>query len=183
MTRDEELDAFLEHHGIKGMRWGVRKAERGGASRAVDKQARKDASEFARAKMFFGEGAGTRRKLINKSIEARKAHDPSYAKAFDRHLAKQDLSVHASKAVKERSSRDRSEKNKKRAGAVARRLTGEMGTQAAFVALTAGGVAFLRSDKGKATLRKAHNTFNNVVDEGKRRQGAAFIKRHLKDMM
>jgi hypothetical protein len=179
---DEDVDAFLEHHGIKGMRWGVRKAERGGVSRAVDKQARKDAAEFARAKMFFGPGAGTRRKLINKSIEARKAHDPSYAKAFDRHVAKQDLSVHASKAVKERTHIDRSEKNKKRAGAVARRLTGEMGTQAAFVALAAGGAAFLNSDKGKATLRKGVKTINNAVDEAHRRRGAAFIRKRLKNM-
>lgn len=182
MVDDQDVDAFLEHHGIKGMRWGVRKAERGGVSRAVDKQARKDAQEFARAKMFFGQGAGTRRKLINKSIEARKAHDLSYAKAFDRHVAKQDLSVHASKAVKERTSIDRTDRNKKRAGVVARRLTGEMGTQAAFVALAAGGAAFFRSEKGKSTLRKGVKTFNNVVDEAHRRRGAAFIRKRIKNM-
>lgn len=182
MVDDQDIDAFLEHHGIKGMRWGFRKAERGGVSRAVDKQARKDAEEFARAKMFFGQGAGTRRKLINKSIEARKAHDSSYAKAFDRHLAKQDLSVHASKAVKERTHIDRADKNKKRAGAVARRLTGEMGTQAAFVALAAGGAAFLRSDKGKSFLRKGQKTFDKVVDDAHRRRGAAFIRKRLKNM-
>lgn len=182
METDEAVDAFLEHHGIKGMRWGVRKAERGGVSRAVDRQAEKDAKEFARAKMFFGQGAGTRRKLINKSIEARKAHDPSYAKAFDRHVAKQDLSVHASKAVKERTRIDRTDKNKQRAGAVARRLTGEMGTQAAFIAIAAGGVAFLQTEKGKATLRKARGTLDNVIDEAHRRRGAAFIRKRIKNM-
>lgn len=182
MVDDQDVDAFLEHFGIKGMRWGVRKAERGGVSRAVDKQAQRDAREFARAKMFFGQGAGTRRKLINKSIEARKNHDPSYAKAFDRHLATQDLSEHATKAVKERTHIDRADKNKKRAGAVARKLTGEMGTQAAFVALAAGGVAFLRTEKGKAVLRKGQKTFDKVIDEAHRRRGAAFIRRRLKDL-
>lgn len=41
--------AYLAHHGVKGMKWGVRR------------HARKDAKEMARAKMFHGEGAGTRR--------------------------------------------------------------------------------------------------------------------------
>ena len=141
----EEVDDFLEHFGIKGMHWGQRKAERGGISRTIDRQAQKDAKEFSRAKMFYGEGAGTRRKLINKSVEARKSHDSSYAKAFDRHLSKQDLSKHASKAVSERSRKDKTKAVKQTAGALARSKTGEMGTKAAFVALAVGEAAFLKS--------------------------------------
>ena len=45
----------LYHFGILGMKWGRHKTIR---------NAKKDAHEFARAKMFYGEGAGTRRKLI-----------------------------------------------------------------------------------------------------------------------
>ena len=42
----------LMHYGVKGMKWGVRR------------RARRDAKEFTQAKMYYGEGAGNRRKLI-----------------------------------------------------------------------------------------------------------------------
>ena len=67
----------LFHYGVKGMKWGVRKTQ---------KQAKKDAKEFARAKMFYGEGAGTRRKLIKNTVQER-SKDPVYKKAFDEALS------------------------------------------------------------------------------------------------
>ena len=42
----------LMHYGVKGMKWGVRR------------RARHDAKEFTQAKMYYGDGAGNRRKLI-----------------------------------------------------------------------------------------------------------------------
>lgn len=48
---------FLAHHGVKGMRWGVRKQRTPGVSRKTDRAARKDAKEFTQAKMYYGEGA------------------------------------------------------------------------------------------------------------------------------
>lgn len=84
---------YLQHYGVKGMKWGVRR------------QAKKDAKEFARAKMFYGEGAGTRRKLIKATVTQR-SKDPEYKKAFDEALVKQDMSKHASKAKQERKVKD-----------------------------------------------------------------------------
>ena len=46
---------FLAHHGVKGMRWGVRKQRTPGVSRKTDRAARKDAKEFTQAKMYYGE--------------------------------------------------------------------------------------------------------------------------------
>ena len=42
---------FLAHHGVKGMKWGVRKQRTPGVSRKTDRAARKDAKEFTQAKM------------------------------------------------------------------------------------------------------------------------------------
>lgn len=87
-TRETELF----HHGVKGMKWGVRKAKR---------MAKRDAKEFARAKMYYGEGAGNRRKLIKAKVKER-SKDKNYKEAFDTALSEQDMAKHATKAKAER---------------------------------------------------------------------------------
>lgn len=69
-------------------------------------QAKSDAEEYARAKMFYGEGAGNRRKLIKARVEQRKKNDPDYAEEFERQLANQDMEKHAKKATQERKMKD-----------------------------------------------------------------------------
>jgi hypothetical protein len=153
---------YIEHFGVKGMRWGVRNDDRpSGVSSRTNREARKDAAEFARAKMFYGKGAGTRRKLIKGTVEAKRKKDPSYSKAFDHHLEKQDMSTHASKARRERGRKDTKERTRKTSGALARRFTGEMGTNAAFVAIAATGVAYLNSPQGRAKLNQGFNAIKN----------------------
>lgn len=102
----DDIDDFLEHFGVKGMKWGVRKDSIPGVSARTSREAKKDATEFAKAKMFFGEGAGTRRKLIKAQVESKSAKDPSYKKAFDHHLGNQDLGKRASQARGERKRKD-----------------------------------------------------------------------------
>jgi len=82
-------NSYLMHYGVKGMKWGVRR------------RARKDAKEYARAKMYYGQGAGTRRKLIKATVDER-SKDPDYKKAFDEALSKQNMSKHVSAAKRER---------------------------------------------------------------------------------
>lgn len=65
---------FLAHHGVKGMRWGVRKQRTPGVSRKTDRAARKDAKEFTQAKMYYGEGAGNRRKMIKAKVDRKTPH-------------------------------------------------------------------------------------------------------------
>jgi len=170
---------FLEHFGVKGMQWGVRNDRTGGVSRKTDKEAAKDAKEFARAKMFYGQGAGNRRKLINNSVAAKRKKDPAYGKAFDAHLAKQDMSTHASKAVSERKRTDRKDTAKKSAGAVARRFTGEMGTKAAFTAAAIAGVAFLNSPKGRSMMNSTTNKVQNFATSQKAKKTTDYLTNYF----
>ena len=89
----EQEAESLYHYGVKGMRWGVRRA------------AQRDANESAKAKMFYGEGAGTRRKLIKAQVESR-SKDEKYKAAFDHYFAQQDLGKRAVRAKGERRRKD-----------------------------------------------------------------------------
>lgn len=138
---DLDTEAFLAHYGVKGMRWGHRSNGTEGVSRKTDREASSDAKEFARAKLFYGEGAGTRRKLIKAKVEAKSKQDPNYKKAFDNHLGKQDLGKHAEKARSERRRKDSGNTVKKTANSVNRAINGPFAGSAA-IALVAAGAAY-----------------------------------------
>jgi hypothetical protein len=100
----------IEHYGVKGMKWGVRR------------EAKRDAKESVRAKMSYGEGAGNRRKLINKAVEAKKKKDPNYAKAFDYYYDKQDVAKAGQEARKWRKKNDRKKSARRFRSGVAQSL-------------------------------------------------------------
>ena len=66
-------EPYLAHHGVKGMKWGVRRA------------AKKDAKEYQKARMSTGEGAGNRRKKIKNRIAQNQSRlgKKDYNRAFD----------------------------------------------------------------------------------------------------
>lgn len=180
MDISDETADFLAHYGVKGMHWGIRKDREPGLSRKTDKLAERDAKEYARAKMYYGEGAGTRRKLIKATVDARASKDPAYKAAFDRHYANQDFSKHAEKARGERSRTDKKETTKKGAGYVARRLTGERGTVAAITALAFGGALWLNTPQGQQFVRNQEVRISELIDWGKRRANARDINKFLR---
>ena len=112
----------LQHSGIKGQKWGVRRFqnEDGSLTEAgkqrygyyeradgtkdyarIQKDASNDATEYARAKAYYGEGAGNRRKIIRNRISER-MKDPDYKAAFDKHMKEQNMEQHQKAADRER---------------------------------------------------------------------------------
>lgn len=156
---DEDL---LLHYGVKGMKWGVRKNGTEGVSRRTDREASKDAKEFARAKLFYGEGAGTRRKLIKAKVETKKKQDPNYAKAFDNHFGKQDLGKHAEKARSERRRKDTRASVRKTGNAVNRSLNGPFAGSAAIALIGAGAAYAKNSGLDKQAADFARKTANSA---------------------
>lgn len=117
---------YIAHSGIKGQRWGVRRYQNEDGTlteegkqrygyydrsdgskdyKRLQKDAEKDAKEYARAKAFYGEGAGTRRKQI-KNLISERMKDEDYKAAFERNLAQQDMSKHQKAADRERKAKD-----------------------------------------------------------------------------
>ena len=69
---------------------------------SIKREAIRDADEYAMAKMFYGEGAGVRRRLINQTVQFKIANIPGYDVAFQQELAKQDFAKLSRKARRER---------------------------------------------------------------------------------
>lgn len=162
----------LVHFGVKGMKWGVRRDSPEGVSRGTNREARKDAREFVRAKLYYGEGAGTRRKLIKARVEGKAKKDPSYKKAFDFHVDRQDTSRHASKARGERKRKDIANSTRKTARGVTHILRGNPQYASAAAAIVVGGaVAAKRAGADKVILKAGKTAYNTVKNSNNIRAG------------
>ena len=94
-------DERLAHIGVLGMHWGKRNL-----AKNTTNLAQKDAKRHAEAKMFYGKGAGTRRKLLNAELEKKHKTIPGYTDAFNKHLENVDYAKAAKKAVAIRTRKD-----------------------------------------------------------------------------
>ena len=125
-----ESNSHLAHYGVKGMKWGVRKDR---TSLITKHRAKKDAKEYARAKMYYGEGAGNRRKLIKATVNER-SKDPKYKAEFERRLSEQDMSKHASAAKRERTVKTAGKTTAKTARGLVNAAMGNIGRASATAA-------------------------------------------------
>lgn len=193
------MSNYLEHHGIKGQQWGVRrfqnddgsytpegkerygrvsKSSTGGIRKAngvydrpdgtkdtkrLQKDAKKDAEDMARAKAYYGEGAGNRRKQIRNRISER-MKDPDYKAAYEKHLASQDMSKHQKAANRERHVEDTKKKAAEVGRGIKNILLGFGTTSLAAVAIY-NAAKMIGADKKIAEFGK--KAFNDVVDKVK----------------
>lgn len=170
----DNVDDFLAHYGVKGMRWGQRKAAIPGVSPRTSREAKKDATEFAKAKMFYGEGAGTRRKLIKAKVESKSAKDPNYKKAFDHHLGNQDMGKRASQARGERARKDTAKTTAKTARGV-KNLVMKTGAPVTLGALMVYG-AYKNPAVRSVVTNASKTAYSAVKNSGLVDKGADFVK-------
>ena len=93
-------DPYLQHFGVKGMKWGVRRSENPLKSREMKKQINKDAKNFNRS--VYGGTSNSRKKTLalRKSINAKDRETPGYAKAVrDRALKRKRRLIGVSTAA------------------------------------------------------------------------------------
>lgn len=177
---NEVEEYYLQHYGVKGMKWGVRRKRPEGVSRRTNRQAKKDAKEYTKAKMYYGEGAGTRRKLINKSVEAKAKRDPSYKKAFDAHVENTDYAKRAQQARSQRKATDTKNSVVKTGKQVGHALRGNS-QYAGFgaMAIAAAGTYAWQNGGADYVMNNGAKAVNKVVSEINIAKARKQMKRYL----
>ena len=184
-STDDQMESYLAHYGILGMKWGVRRTDaqlgraNGGVSRKTRRNATKDAKEFTAAKMYYGDGAGTRRKLIKAKVEQRSKTDPEYKKLFDEAVANTDMSKRASQAQSKRKRTDVANSTKKTARGIGHILRGNAQYASLFAAgvMTVGTLAYRNG--GDAYVKDFAQKGRKIwKDANAARRGKAFLKKN-----
>ena len=88
-------DPYLQHFGVKGMKWGVHRSENPLKSKEMKKQINQEAKNLNRA--LYGTSYNSRKKVvaIRKSIDAKDQKTPGYKKAVRNRAAKKRLALAA----------------------------------------------------------------------------------------
>ena len=170
--------SYLVHYGIKGQKYGVRRFQNEDGTlteegkrrygyydrqdgtkdyKRLQKDAAKDAKEYARAKAYYGEGAGIRRKQI-KNLISERMKDEDYKKEFERLLGSQDMSKAQKAANRQRKVQDTKNTIRKTARGI-KNLAGLGGVTLGAIALygvaTKTGAGRMMANLGKQSLSSA----------------------------
>lgn len=153
------------HHGQSGPRSEMRRKKK------IDKTARKDAKRYADAKMYYGEGAGTRRKLLKAEL-SNKMKDEHYKKAFDYYMQGADYEKSAHRAKRERRTRDTVKK--------VRTTTHKVESALGVTAIGVASVYYLsnREQINNAIRRYSGMAVNAYADQKRRKDVADFLRRN-----
>lgn len=141
-------------------------------TKRLQKDAKKDAEDMARAKAYYGEGAGNRRKQIRNRISER-MKDPDYKAEYEKQLAAQDMSKHQKAANRERHVQDAKNKASEIGNGLKNLLLGAGTTSLAAVAIYS---IAKRTGADKKIAELGKKAFSDIVDKVK-----SFKKPQLKD--
>lgn len=135
---------------------------------SIEREARRDAREYARAQMYYGEGAGIRRRHISNTVQSKADRSAAYNNAFLDELERQDMAEHAQKARRERQRRDTAESVTKNTKAL---VTGNYQNAQAGVLVVAT-VAYFAHQTGldKKVYEKGKKVYRDVRYRIKRRK-------------
>ena len=175
-----EYDQYLAHHGIKGQKWGQRRFQNLDGSLTEDgrtrygvgkdknwkklkKDAEADAKEYALAKAYYGNGAGTRRKKI-KNLISERMKDPDYKAEFERQLESQNMEKAQKTANRQRKVEDVKEKTAQTARGIKNFLLGNaVPMTTAAVAI---GAALKYTGAGRKIAQWGKTTMSSVMSRG-----------------
>ena len=182
---------FLVHYGVKGQKYGVRRYQNEDGTlteegkrhyggyydrsdgtkdyKRLEKDAKRDAEEYARAKAYYGEGAGTRRKKI-KNLTSERMKDADYKKAFEKFLSEQNMQKHQQAANRERKVQDVKNTTVKTARGVKNFLLGNAVPMTTMAVVIGAGLKY--TGAGKHIAAYGRQAFSNVANYLKRRGGS-----------
>lgn len=191
---DSNGSPCLSHHGIKGQHWGDRRFQNEDGSltaagkarygvgehkdwKRLKKDAANDAKEYARAKAYYGEGAGTRRKKIKNMISER-MKDPDYKAEFERQLATQDMEKAQKVANRERKVQD----TKNTVGKTARGVKNFLLGNAVPMTTTAMalGAALKYTGAGQRISRWARSSMSIAIEKARTSGAMDWVKRMVR---
>ena len=162
-------DVALEHYGVKGMKWGVRR------------EAKRDANKFAKAKMYYGEGAGTQRKLIKATVESKRKKDSQYGEAFDYYMDNQNMATRAQQARTKRRMTDATNSVRKTARGIDHIVSGN------YIYASAAGAAIVLAAEltgaDKVVVKAAKTAYNTVAKKVATEYNVMKIKQQFKNFV
>jgi hypothetical protein len=146
----------LTHHGVLGMKWGVRKDRPSRSERKIMNSAKKDAQKFVEARVSRGEGAGNKRKQIKTIVEQRRKQSELYGKTFDDAINYIDGAKAVNRAERWRAKEDVKSQAKSSTKDVAQVLTGTS-------SLATAGILYMRyKPQVDAFVRSAYSTLKKT---------------------